>query len=165
MHLIRYVGIILLRNIEVPSHQQKTAFSISGGQLWDSPGKLAWPISTTLKCLATPRRSIYNAFGRYYNTKGLKLKPSKCTQGLPSVEFLRHIVSLQGLALSPTKLAALNDLVPPTNVTEARSFTSLASQYRRFIKNLALIAHLLHQLMQKGFEFKWTTECQEAFTE
>lgn len=75
-----------------------------------------------------------------------------------------QIVSAQGLAPSPTKLTALNDLLSPTNFTEVSSFISLASYNIRFIKNFAQISHPLHQLMQKVVEFKWTTECQEAFT-
>lgn len=76
------------------------------------------------------------------------------------VKFLGHVVSEQGHALSLTKLKALSNLLSPTNGTEVKSLIGLDSYYRRFIKNFAL-----HQLMQKGHEFKWIPGCQEAFME
>ena len=45
-----------------------------------------------------------------------------------------------------------------------RQFTGLSSYYRRFIPDFSKIAQPLHQLTRKGTEFKWSEECQEAFT-
>jgi len=39
----------------------------------------------------------------------------------------------------------------------------LASYYRRFIQKFAEIARPLHRLTERGRDFKWTTECDNAF--
>jgi len=41
----------------------------------------------------------------------------------------------------------------------------LSGYYRRFVKDFSVIAAPLYTLTQKGAEFCWTTECQEAFDE
>ncbi|KAJ8400696.1 hypothetical protein AAFF_G00394650 [Aldrovandia affinis] len=55
---------------------------------------------------------------------GLRLNPKKC-------QFLGHVVSADGIATDPAKIAAVRDWPPPTNVSDLRSFLGLASYYRR----------------------------------
>jgi len=44
-----------------------------------------------------------------------------------------------------------------------QKFLGLANYYRRFIKNFARIAALLHMLVRKEQKWKWEKEQEEAF--
>ena len=93
----------------------------------------------------------------------LKLKGSKCYLLQREIEFLGHVVTCDRVSTNPAKVQAVRDWPVPTNATEVRSFVSMCSYYRRFIKGFASIATALHQLTAKGQKFKWTEECQSAF--
>jgi len=53
----------------------------------------------------------------------------------------------------------------PRNVKEVQKFLGLANYYRRFIKNFARIAALLHVLVRKEQKWKWEKEQEEMFEE
>jgi hypothetical protein len=55
--------------------------------------------------------------------------------------------------------------MPPTNVSEIRSFLGLAGYYRRFIQDFSKIAKPMTNLLEKNKDFEWTVECQASFQE
>jgi hypothetical protein len=55
--------------------------------------------------------------------------------------------------------------MPPTTVSEIRSFLGLAGYYRRFIKDFSKIAKPMTKLLEKNKTFEWTKECQASFEE
>jgi hypothetical protein len=57
------------------------------------------------------------------------------------------------------------DWVPPTTVSEIRSFLGLARYYCRFIKDFSKIAKPMRKLLEKNKAFEWTKECQASFEE
>ncbi|XP_017647949.1 uncharacterized mitochondrial protein AtMg00860-like [Gossypium arboreum] len=79
-----------------------------------------------------------------------------------SIEYLRHVVSKEGLAVDPSKVAAIQAWPTPTNVKELRGFLDLAGYYRWFIKTFATLAAPLTDFLQKGEKFEWITKAQEA---
>jgi hypothetical protein len=83
----------------------------------------------------------------------LYAKFTKCEFWLPKVRFLGHVVSKDGLAVDPSKVEAVLDWLPPTTVTEIRSFLGLAGYYRKCIQNFSGIATPLTQLTKKGVPF------------
>ena len=62
----------------------------------------------------------------------------------------------------PNKGRSYQNLPIPTNITQVRSFHSLASFYRRFVKNFSTIMSPITDCT-KGNNFKWTEEAQQAF--
>ena len=61
---------------------------------------------------------------------GLTLKVRKCTLFATEAEYLGHVVSEQGIATHPDKIAAVQNKQAPTNIIELRSFVGFASYYR-----------------------------------
>ena len=91
--------------------------------------------------------------------KKLYTKLSKCDFWLKKVSFLGHIVPAEGIRVDLIKIKAIVNWKPPRNVTEVRSFLSLAGYYRRFVKGFSVIASLLIELIRKEVKFKWTDKC------
>jgi transposase InsO family protein len=109
---------------------------------------------------------------------GVKLNPNKCKFGLKSVHFLGYVISADGVATDPDKIAAVKEWKQPTTTVEVRSFLGFASYYRKFVPGFAKIAAPLHELVNKmtqkhSKEKKkgktqligelWTEECQKTF--
>jgi hypothetical protein len=95
----------------------------------------------------------------------LYAKFSKCEFWLAEVTFLRHVISIGGVSVDPSKVKDMLNWVPLTNASEIRSFLGLAGYYRRFIKDFSKIAKLMTRLLEKNTDFDWTEECQSNFEE
>ena len=60
----------------------------------------------------------------------LKLSAKKCHLFQERVDFLGHVVSRDGIAVSPEKIKAVINWERPQNVSELRSFLGLSGYYR-----------------------------------
>ena len=58
---------------------------------------------------------------------------------LPSVEYLGHKISAEGLQPTREKVRAVNKAPPPNNVSQFRSFLGLVNYYGKFLPHLASI--------------------------
>ena len=93
----------------------------------------------------------------------LKVKTSKCILFQVNVSFLGHKVSAEGVATCPEKIEKVKEWPTPANISEVKGFLGLCSYYKSFIPEYGEIAYPLHCLSQKDVQFKWTSECQNAF--
>ena len=102
------------------------------------------------------------------------MKLPKCHFARKLVEFLRHVLTPEGLQPNPGKVTAVQLLSAPHNVSGSCQFLGLTSYCRRYIANFSKIAsplnHLikkeaspLHHLIKKEAEWNWTKDCQQAF--
>ena len=94
---------------------------------------------------------------------GLKLKPQKCHLFTRRTDYLDHVISSEGVSVSPEKVSAVRDWPQHENVTDVRSFLGTANYYSRFCKDFATIATPLHRLTDKRVRFIWQAEHQRAF--
>jgi hypothetical protein len=92
-------------------------------------------------------------------------KFSKCEFWFTEVAFLRHIISAGGVSVDPGKVKDVLIWMPPTTVSEIRSFLGLAGYYHWFIKDFSKIAKPMTKLLEKNKAFGWTKECQASFEE
>lgn len=87
---------------------------------------------------------------------GWKVKASKCSFAKQEISYLGHIISGQGVSTDPRKISAVMDWPQHVNIKELRSFLGLAGHYRRFVKNFAILAKPLTNLLKKASLFVWT---------
>ena len=94
---------------------------------------------------------------------GLKLSPRKCILLQKSVPFLGHVVSKHGVSTDPKKIEAVRTWPSPQTAKDVKSFLGLCSYYRRFVRDFCDIARPLYKLTEGQREFRWTSECEDAF--
>jgi hypothetical protein len=93
----------------------------------------------------------------------LYAKFSKCEFWLDQVEFLGHVISKEGIAVNPSKVASDLEWEAPKNVKQIRGFLGMAGYYRRFIEGFSKIAGPMTKLLRKNTPFVWLEECEASF--
>ena len=94
---------------------------------------------------------------------GLTLKESKCHFGKSKVDLLGYVISKDGIAAQPSKTQAIQELPPPENIKELRSFLGMCSYYRQLVPRFAEIAEPLTSLTRKNVHWHWNSAHQAAF--
>ena len=92
----------------------------------------------------------------------LFVKRSKCSFGATSVGYLGHIISEHGVAMDPSKVAAVEAWPRPRTVRALRGFLWLTGYYRKFIASYGAIASPLTALLKKE-AFSWSVDAERAF--
>ena len=94
--------------------------------------------------------------------KGLRCRRDKCKFAQPSVEYLGHILSAEGISKG-SKVEAVKQMPAPTDVSSLKSFLGSVQFYGKFIPNLSTIAEPLYKLTKKASTWKWGAEEQSSF--
>ena len=95
----------------------------------------------------------------------LTVKPSKCTFGMPSLDFVGHHVGCESLKVMPDKVEQVLKAERPHNKTQVRAFLGLSGYYRKFVPNYSAIAGPLTDATKKGApaEIAWDEPQSKAF--
>ncbi|CAI2196344.1 7984_t:CDS:1, partial [Funneliformis geosporum] len=88
----------------------------------------------------------------------LRIKPNKCHFCSQKIKFLGHIVNEQGIQPDPLKITKVVNYLVSRNLTELRVFLSLASYYKRFIKDFSKILSPFYKLTEKKTLYQWSNE-------
>eukprot|EP00762_Andalucia_godoyi_P003229 ANDGO_01040.mRNA.1 Retrovirus-related Pol polyprotein from transposon 17.6 len=94
---------------------------------------------------------------------GLRVKAEKCRLGLSEVVYLGHVVSGQGLKISPERQKVVRRMTAPTTKAELRSFIGLANYMRCFVRNFASLISPLTALCSERAVFEWNAACESGF--
>ena len=91
----------------------------------------------------------------------LSMKLSKCHFFTKEIQYLGHILGMEGIRPVPAKTEAIKAMHPPVNPKQVCAFLGLVGNYRKFIKNFAKIAKPLTVLtpMDVKLEWKETNRC------
>lgn len=64
----------------------------------------------------------------------------------PSIKFLGHIVTCNGLKPIHEKVEAIKDMKPPSNITELRSYIGVVQYLAKFLPHLSDVIEPLRTL-------------------
>ena len=92
------------------------------------------------------------------------MRIDKCRLFQSQLRFLGVIIDKNGQRPDRDKTEAIQSMPAPTNVPELRSFLGAIGFYGRFIKSMSALREQLYKLLKKDTVFKWTKQCQSAFT-
>eukprot|EP00731_Ephydatia_muelleri_P018868 Em0011g908a len=95
---------------------------------------------------------------------GLKLKLSKCSFLLSSVEYLGHRISAAGIQPTDDKKKAILQAPAPKNVTQLKSWLGLLNYYSKFLPNLSATLAPLYDLLKSQRSWSWESSQQVAFS-
>ncbi|XP_021737487.1 uncharacterized protein LOC110703998 [Chenopodium quinoa] len=115
--------------------------------LEEPPMKIVYPIYLAERC----------------ERANLVLNWEKCHFMVESGIVFGHKISHADIEVDRAKVEVIENLPPPTNVSEVRSFLGYAGFYRCFIKDFSLIAKPLTSLFQQEKEFVFDDACLESF--
>ena len=94
----------------------------------------------------------------------MRARREKCQFFQEKITYCRHEVDRHGLHKTQDKIDAVVNAPQPENTQQVRSFLGLINYYHKFLPNLATVLSPLNKLLQHERKWKWTKECEEAFT-
>ena len=98
-------------------------------------------------------------------THGLKMRADKCTFVYPSVAYLGHRISGEGITPDLERHKDILEKPKPTTVKELQSFLGFANFFRNFIVNFAEKAYPLTKLLRKKKVWRWIEEQEKAYNQ
>ena len=101
---------------------------------------------------------------KWLQDKGLKANKEKCDFFRDRVQFFWHEIDREGLHKTQ-RIEAVVSAPRAVNVSQLHSFLGLVNYYNRFLPNVSIVLHPLHQLLGESREWQWSERCELAFTE
>ena len=97
----------------------------------------------------------------------LKIKPSKAHLFKKSLDYLGHTLLIKDgrphVCVQRSKIDAITNMKPPTNLKGIRSFCGAVGYISKFLPNLSELLKPLRKLTKKSVRFHWDGICQENF--
>uniref|UniRef100_A0A5S6QT17 RNA-directed DNA polymerase n=1 Tax=Trichuris muris TaxID=70415 RepID=A0A5S6QT17_TRIMR len=87
----------------------------------------------------------------------------KCQFRRQSLIFLGHQVSASGILPDPSKVAAIVNMLSPTNIAGVRRFLGMVNHFGRYVDKLAEKTKPLRNLLKDSADFGWDVSQQNAF--
>ena len=96
------------------------------------------------------------------------LNPKKCRFGLPSVEYVGHVISAEGVSFSPEKREKVLQFPLPSTQKELQAFLGLINYFRDHIRSMTEYEKPLRALINPNIRDKrlvWTEAAKTCFFE
>ncbi|CAI7810065.1 unnamed protein product [Closterium sp. NIES-53] len=104
------------------------------------------------------------AVSKILSENRLLTKATKCEFLLDRLEFLRHVISADGVEIDPKKITTIQAWHAPTNLTELLNFLGFVNYVRQFVPDMAKLTVPLTDLLRKGVEYTRGEKEQAAFS-
>lgn len=98
---------------------------------------------------------------KLFDEKQIYVKISKCVFRVHKVEYLGHIIFLEGGKVDYNKIKEIKESKTPTTPNNLQGFFGLTRYYWKFFKYYVIIEVPLTQLLNK-YAFSWTLEGTKA---
>lgn len=85
----------------------------------------------------------------------LKLNRAKVKRHQPTVKFMGHLLTSQGLLPDPEKIQAILQMPEPEDVTALKRFLGMVTYLAKFMPHLSEMTEPLRRLEDKNVEFQW----------
>ena len=134
------------------------------GVLKDLPFAMAY-LDDILIYSSTPEehlQHIKTVFEKLCHAK-LSMKLSKCHFFTKEIQYLGHILGVEGIRPVPAKTEAIKAMHLPVNPKQVHAFLRLVRYYRKLIKNFAKIGKPLTMLTHMDVRFEWKETHRCAF--
>jgi len=109
--------------------------------------------------------NVEQIFARFRKHK-LLVNPKKCYFGMPSVDFVGHHITADGITFSPQRIQGVLDIIQPTYEKELKKFLGVINYFRDHIPNHSTIVHPLMQLVNSYTptrKITWNPQALKAF--
>lgn len=84
--------------------------------------------------------------------------------GRQQLEYLGHIIFIEGMVADPSKVESMLSWPRPTTVSGPRGFLGLIGCYHRFVRNYGKICEPFNELLKRD-NFLWNEEAENAFNQ
>ena len=145
---------------QVPAYFQE----LMTGVLKDLPFVMAY-LDDIIIYSCTPEehlKHIKTVFEKLRHAK-LPMKLSRCHFFAKEIQYLGHILGVEGIKPVPAKTEAIKATHPPVNPKQVRAFLGPVGYYRKFIRNFAKIAKPLTMLTRMDVKFEWKETHHSTF--
>ena len=95
--------------------------------------------------------------------RGIRLNADKIKLRLSAVPFIGHIATDKGICADPTKVKAIVEMPPPTDVAGVQRLLGMVQYLHKFLPALADMTKPLRELTQKNTEWVWDQPQQDTF--
>ena len=93
--------------------------------------------------------------------RNIKLNAAKFRFKVPSLQYVGHVLTSDGLRVDPQKIRAIREMPSPTDVAGVRRLLGIVNYLARFLPNLADKCTGFRRLTQKDVVWQWG-ESEEA---
>ena len=93
----------------------------------------------------------------------LYVKLEKCKQKVREVGILGVVIGPEEIKMEEEKVKNVLDQLTPKEVKEVQKFLGLANYYYQFIKDFAVIARLLHDIVKKNQKWEQIERQEKVF--
>ena len=108
----------------------------------------------------------YNNLGKVLETlsrAGLKLRKEKCKFMQSEVVYCGYVINGKGIKPVAYKVTTISNAPEAMEVGQLRAFLGMLNYYHKFLPDVATLLEPLHKLLQKGENWIWKDEQQQAF--
>ncbi|XP_058837521.1 uncharacterized protein K02A2.6-like [Topomyia yanbarensis] len=85
---------------------------------------------------------------------GFTIRVEKCIFAQPQIKYVGHLLDRNGLRPDPSKVQAINEMPPPTDVSGVRSFLEAINYYGKFVPSMRTLRYPLDELLKADAKFE-----------